>query len=141
MGPLIYLLDSNVVSELGKAGADREVVKRFTLHERRSALCAPSVHELLYGLETLPHGGKRLALTEFLSDFLAGAAEILPYDAAAARWHATARAALGRQGLTPSFVDGQIAAIAGVNDLILVTRNTPDFKNFSGLRLENWFGR
>lgn len=140
MGPLIYLLDSNVVSELAKASADREVVKRFSLHEQRSALCAPCVHELLYGLERLPMGSKRLALTEFLNDFLAGAAGILPYDAAAARWHAAQRAVLGQQGLTPSFTDGQIAAIAAVNDLIVVTRNMPDFKNFSGLRIENWFG-
>lgn len=39
---------------------------------------------------------------------------------------------------SPPFVDGQIAAIAYVNDLILVTRNTEDFSNFSDLKLENW---
>jgi len=38
----------------------------------------------------------------------------------------------------PSFVDGQIAAIAKVNGLVLVTRNSSDFKKFSGLQLENW---
>ena len=27
------------------------------------------------------------------------------------------------------------------NDLILVTRNTSDFKKFSGLKLENWHVR
>ncbi|OQX23219.1 MAG: VapC toxin family PIN domain ribonuclease, partial [Desulfobacteraceae bacterium IS3] len=41
-------------------------------------------------------------------------------------------------GQTPSFADGQIAAIAKVNDLILVTRNTSDFKIFADLKIENW---
>jgi tRNA(fMet)-specific endonuclease VapC len=35
-------------------------------------------------------------------------------------------------------VDGQIAAIAKINDLVLVTRNVEDFKLFSGLKSENW---
>jgi tRNA(fMet)-specific endonuclease VapC len=63
---------------------------------------------------------------------------ILPYDERAAEWHAKERARLTFLGQMPSFVDGQIAAIAKVNNLILVTRNTSDFKKFSGLKLENW---
>ena len=39
---------------------------------------------------------------------------------------------------TPSFIDGQIAAIASVNGLILVTRNIDDFKPFLRLKIENW---
>ena len=42
-------------------------------------------------------------------------------------------------GLTPAFADGQIAAIASTNQLILVTRNTKDFINFGDLTIENWF--
>jgi tRNA(fMet)-specific endonuclease VapC len=63
---------------------------------------------------------------------------ILPYDERAAEWHAKERARLTVLGQIPSFVDGQIAAVAKVNGLILVTRNTPDFEKFSGLKLENW---
>ena len=48
-------------------------------------------------------------------------------------------ARLESQGCTPPFRDGQIAAIAMVDDLILVTRNTRDFENFTDLRYENWF--
>jgi len=47
-------------------------------------------------------------------------------------------ARLSSRGKTPSFVDGQIASIARINELILVTRNSADFKEFSGLTLENW---
>ena len=49
---------------------------------------------------------------------------ILPYDDGAAEWHARERARLSSKGLTPSFVDGQVAAITVVNGLILVTRKT-----------------
>ena len=34
---------------------------------------------------------------------------------------------------------GQIAAIAKVNSLVLVTRNIADFDLFSGLDVQNWF--
>ena len=63
---------------------------------------------------------------------------ILPYDEQAAEWHAKERARLASLGQMPAFVDGQIAAIAKVNGLILVTRNTSDFNKYSGLKLENW---
>ena len=64
---------------------------------------------------------------------------LLPYDSEAARWHAVERARLGRAGLTPAFVDSQIAAIAATRNLTLVTRNTRDFECFDGVRLDNWF--
>ena len=63
---------------------------------------------------------------------------ILPYDDRAAEWHAKERARLSSKGLTPSFVDGQIAAISAVNGLILITRNVNDFKQFLRLKVQNW---
>jgi tRNA(fMet)-specific endonuclease VapC len=60
-----------------------------------------------------------------------------PQDAA--EWHAQERARLSLIGKTPPFVDGQIAAIAKVNDLIIVTANISDYQAFSGLMIENWF--
>lgn len=63
---------------------------------------------------------------------------ILPYDAAAAMWHATERARLAAIGRTPPFVDSQIAAIAVTNGLTLVTLNAADYAHFDGLRLEEW---
>jgi tRNA(fMet)-specific endonuclease VapC len=63
---------------------------------------------------------------------------VLPYDAAASEYHAIERARLERIGRTPSFADGQIAAIAHTNDLILVTINLNDFGGFQDLRVESW---
>ncbi|NJR69696.1 MAG: type II toxin-antitoxin system VapC family toxin [Synechococcales cyanobacterium CRU_2_2] len=42
-------------------------------------------------------------------------------------------------GQVPSFLDGQIAAVAQINSLILVTRNVSDYQGFVGLQIENWF--
>jgi tRNA(fMet)-specific endonuclease VapC len=39
----------------------------------------------------------------------------------------------------PSYPDGQIATIARVNHLILVTRNVSDFVDFEEPTIENWF--
>ena len=62
-----------------------------------------------------------------------------PYEKTAAEWFAQERARLTQIGHPPSYPDGQIAAVAVTNNLILVTRNMADFAHFAGLRLENWF--
>ncbi len=63
---------------------------------------------------------------------------VLGYDDAAAAWHASERARLTGSGKTPSFVDGQIAAIARVNALVLVTANVRHYESFEGLTIEDW---
>jgi len=66
---------------------------------------------------------------------------ILPYDEAGAEWHGEERARLDSIGRPAPFVDGQIAAIAHVHGLVLVTGNHQDFDCFKGLTLENWSKR
>ncbi len=43
-------------------------------------------------------------------------------------------------GLQPTLEDGQIASVAYVNNLIVVTDNVKHFGPF-GLRIENWMSR
>jgi tRNA(fMet)-specific endonuclease VapC len=66
---------------------------------------------------------------------------ILPYDEAAATWHGEERARLEALGTPAPFVDGQIAAIAHVHGLVLVTTNDKDFTRFKVLTIENWMKR
>jgi len=66
---------------------------------------------------------------------------VLPYDGKAALWHGEQRARLEARGLRPPFADGQIAAIAATQALVVVTRNTIDFKAFEGLDVLNWFSQ
>ena len=65
----------------------------------------------------------------------------VPYDEAAAHWHGVERARLEALGRPAPYVDGQIAAIAHVNELTLVTANVKDFKRFSGIEVESWVQR
>ena len=64
-----------------------------------------------------------------------------PYDEAAAAWHGKERARLESLGHPTPFVDGQIAAIAHVNGLVVVTTNDKDFVDFKGLTVQNWSKR
>ncbi len=95
-------------------------------------------HELQYGFERMRESKKRRDIEDYLSNVVLKMMPILPYDQTAADWHAAQRAELSRMGKTPSYMDGQIAAVAAVNDLILVTRNVRDFENFPGLEIEYW---
>lgn len=133
-----YLLDTNVVSEAIKAAPNGNVMKKLEKHQSEMATAVIAWHELQFGYRRLPASRKRSLIKAYLEGVVAPSLPILPYERAAAEWHAHQRARLAAAGQTPSFVDGQIAAIAKVNDLILVTRNITDFKIFKGLKVENW---
>ena len=133
-----YLLDTNVLSEAVKADPNRKVMAMLERHQDEIATAAPVWHELLFGCLRLPVSRKREMIEAYLEDVVLRNMDILPYDERSAEWHAQQRAKLSMQGKVPSFVDGQIAAIAWVNDMILVTRNTHDFKSFEDIRILNW---
>lgn len=133
-----YLLDTNVLSEAVKSDPNRKVMAMLERHQDEIATAAPVWHELLFGCLRLPVSRKREMIEAYLEDVVLRNMDILPYDERSAEWHAQQRAKLSMQGKVPSFVDGQIAAIAWVNDMILVTRNTHDFKSFEDIRVLNW---
>lgn len=109
-------------------------------HDGELATCAVVWHELWYGAARLPSTSrKRRAIEAYLDEAVRGSLPLLPYDEQAATWHAIERARLGRRGRPPAAADGQIAAIAVVNELVVVTRNVSDFRRFKGLRVEDWY--
>jgi tRNA(fMet)-specific endonuclease VapC len=105
------------------------------------AIAAPVWHELTYGCRRLPAGKRRVALEAYLEDVIRRSFPILPYDDAAATWHGQERARLERIGRPAPYVDGQIAAIARVHGLMLVTANTEDFSRFKGIKVRDWTRR
>ena len=133
-----YLLDTNVLSEPAKPNPNPGVERR--LLETAGAVATASLvwHELLFGCYRLLAPRRRTALEKYLQDVVAPHVPILGYEDAAAEWHASERARLTRDGKTPSFVDGQIAAIAQVNALVLVTANVKHYEQFEGLTIEDW---
>lgn len=131
-----YLLDTNVLSELVRTQPNRGVLRRVAQHSGELVLAAPGWQESLFGLRTCKTPARIQRLSVFLSSVQL-TMPILPYDQAAADWHAAQRAA--RKQRDPSWeTDAWIAAVAGANGLTLVTRNRKDF-DFPGLRVENWF--
>ena len=63
---------------------------------------------------------------------------VLPFDEACAEQFGRLRGELKRRGVGTGPIDLQIAAVALIHDLTLVTNNTADFQNIPGLRLEDW---
>jgi tRNA(fMet)-specific endonuclease VapC len=133
-----FLLDTNILSEPLKKIPSPKALKKLRTHQDEIATAAPAWHELLFGCLRMPSSTKRQAIEEYLRAVVWPTVPILAYDSSAAEWHASERARLISSGKTPGFVDGQIAAIAITNDLILVTSNTDDFVVFKDLRVENW---
>lgn len=77
----------------------------------------------------------------YLQDVVLASFPVLAYDATAAHWHGCERARLDGLGRPAPYVDGQIAAIAHVNELVLVTVNVKDFSRFKDIEVENWTKR
>ena len=133
-----YLLDTNILSEPARPRPNPGVMAGIEDHRHDISTATPVWNELLYSCFRLPPSERRRKLEGYLMQILAPALPIFPYDVEAAAWHAAERARLASLGRTPPFVDGQIAAIARVRDLILVTRNASDYRDFEGLEVADW---
>lgn len=114
-------------------------MQRFAQYDGQFATAAIVWHELLYGCALLPDSKRKNQLQSYLSMLLGNGLMILPYEQTAAEWFAQQRAILKAQGKMAAYADGEIAAVAAVNNLILVTRNIDDFHSYENLLLDNWF--
>ncbi len=135
---LRYLLDTCVVSSPISRQPNPGIVTRLEAQSEHCAIASPVWQELTYGLLRLPAGRRRDTLERYLHDVVLASFPILPYDAAAARRHATLRARLEAAGRPAPYVDSEIAAIALVHGLTLVTVNTRDFAAMEDLTVEDW---
>ena len=135
---LRYLLDTNVLSEAIKSRPDERTLERLAEHDGECATCAVVWHELSFGATRLAASKKRRAIEAYLEEAVRNTLPILPYDLEAATWHAKERARLSKRGRPPSAADGQIAAIASVNELVVVTANVKDFRRFKDVVVEDW---
>jgi tRNA(fMet)-specific endonuclease VapC len=139
MGGLIYLLDTNVVSEPLATRPNPAVLARIAEHQRTIAISAIGWQEMWYRAMRLPPSRRRSQVEAYLNGSVQGVLPILPFEERAALWQAHERARLAALGRIPPYVDSQIAAVCVVNGLTLVTRNVTDFEHFADLSVENWF--
>lgn len=132
-----FLLDTNVVSELTQPQPNPGVLQALAQHEADCAICAPTLEELVFGCHRLPAGARRDWLRRWVQG-LPARLPVLPFDEAAAIWLGAERARLAALGRPASRTDGETAAVAVSQGLILVTRNQRDFQAFAGLTTVNW---
>jgi tRNA(fMet)-specific endonuclease VapC len=135
---LRYLLDTSTLSATIAAKPDGAVVKRLAQRSAQCAIASVVWNELVYGCERLVSRKRKSELEAFLHEVVLTSFPVLPYDTDAAAWHGAERARLEKAGKRAPYVDGQIAAIAVVNDLTLVTANAKDFAGFRELNVEDW---
>jgi tRNA(fMet)-specific endonuclease VapC len=138
---LRYLLDTSIVSSPISKVPNAEIVRKLDAHGHECAIGSPVWHELMYGCQRLPKGRRREAIESYLTDVVLASFPVLAYDEGAAQWHGVERARLEGLGKPAPYADGQIAAIAHVNELTLVTVNTKDFARFKDVDVENWSKR
>jgi tRNA(fMet)-specific endonuclease VapC len=134
----LFLLDTNVVSELAKIQPNSGVETQVLARQADCALAAPTVEELCFGVARLPKSARRDMLERWLEGVLQQFT-LLPIDYRAALWLGRERARLAGEGLPAPRTDGEIAAVAVINGLTLITRNQKDFANFNDLQVDNWF--
>ena len=132
----VYLLDTNVVSELRRPRPHRSVLRWIAgVPSDQLFLSAVTVGEIQAGIESIrdrdPHGAQEL---EVWLEQVIHSYGVLPMDAAAFReW-----ARLKRQRSRTLLEDAMIAATATVHRLTVVTRDVRDFRRL-GLPLLNPF--
>ena len=133
-----FLLDTNALSEPTRPHPAPNFLQHFRAHTGECATAAPVLHEMLFGCRRLPASRRRTDLDTYIREVVQATMRVLPYDDDAADWHANERVRLTNIGLTPPYVDGQIAAIAATRGLTLVTANVADFQHFAGLAVVDW---
>lgn len=135
----MYLLDTNVISELRKGGRANPGVAAFlaNLAAEEIYLSVQTIGEIRRGLENIRSRGdhdQAARLEAWLDNVLADYADrILGFDLGCAQvWGKL-------MSPSPQYpVDKQIAAVALIYDLTVVTRNTEDFRS-TGVRSINPF--
>jgi toxin FitB len=132
----VYLLDTNVISELRKPRPHPAVVDWLrAVPTDNLHLSAMTIGELQAGVEvTRTQDPAKAEEIEFWIDQVASTWNVLPLDARVMR--AWARLMVGKEN--ELIEDGLIAAVALVHRLTVVTRNIKDFKTF-GVSLLNPF--
>ena len=132
----MYLLDTNVLSELIRLRPYPLVESRFEFEPAPLFTSVICVDEIRYGSKIGPPGNK---LWERSQAQVFPWLTILPVNEALALSAADLRAEWKIKGTPLGYGDSLIAATAKANGLTLVTCNVRHFSHITGLRVENWF--
>jgi tRNA(fMet)-specific endonuclease VapC len=133
MSPLVYLLDTNILSSL-ISDPHGPVMRRIAAFGEETVCTSIVVAaEMRYGAEK--RGSAKLAAKiEAILDNI----EVLPLDIDADRHYGNIRSVLEKLGKTIGPNDLLIAAHARSLGLIVVTDNTREYERVPDLAVENW---
>ena len=126
----MIILDTNVVSEPMKPNGDPAVLDWLDQQVAATLyVTSTSLAELLLGIEVLPNGRRKKALTSGLSELMSSlfGPRVLPFDEQASLRFAPLVGRARAAGRVVSVADGQIAAIAAAHKFVVATRDTGPF--------------
>ena len=119
---IIYLIDTNIISEVTRPGPSEKLISNLEFHTGTCAISSINWYELQNGISLLRPGSKKTKLQTFLTDYVQPSFPVIPYNIHAASINADITSRLLPQGNTTLILDTQIASIAIANNLILFTR-------------------
>ena len=130
-------LDTNaVIAVLNDRASPVRTRIDATIQRGRTLAISPIVlFELRYGAAKSARPERNM---QRISDFLAGAIAVLPFEPEDAEEAGDIRAALERAGTPIGPYDVLIAAQARRRDALLVTTNEREFARVPGLQTEDW---
>ena len=130
----MYLIDTNVLSELLQPLPSPPVQQWINRHSGASGVPTTVIFELRVGVARLADGRRRDQLGQAIERLVSRfSPRVYSFDRAAAEAGAELIGLAERQGRVLERMDAQIAGIAAVYGLTLVSRNTRDF---AGLDLD-----
>lgn len=137
---MIFLLDTNVLSELRKVSPSPSVLQWFTsISDDHKYVSAITLGEINRGINKLPDGRKRNELISWFDNIQ----QFFQYQTytidtkISLKW-GEMTAVMEKKGKRLSTADGLIAATAYIHGAILVTRNTKDFESVPIQILNPW---
>ena len=138
---MAFLLDTNVVSETTRPRPRQPVLDWIEAQNPADLfLPAQTIGELVRGARKVREQERRERFERWIEQDLARQFDgrVLPFDSHTAAIWGRLMGDGDRAGRTPAAADAQIAAIAIQHELILVTRNVKDFRNFNIQLLDPW---
>lgn len=122
----MYLVDTNVLSELAKPRPSSAVLRWFA-HQDQISLSVVSLEELAYGVARAP-ASRRSTLISWLKELVDSVELVLDVSSAIAIASGDLRATRDNVGRPVAQADMLIAATALVHGFTLATRNVADFE-------------
>ena len=132
----MFLLDTNIISELTKKQPSPHLLKRMEdVHDASLYTASVCTMELRYGALSVPNSE---ALWAKIQKRILSRIQILPFGFQEAMKAAELLAALYASGRPIGIEDTMIASTALSSGLIVVTASTEHFSRIPGLQSENW---